>query len=131
MDEQLCLGAYCKLLHRHVNPGRIQRWTAVPRRDETPNIRLDLPMQRTLPPGGLTLRHFLLRAEVLSVYRQVIRSCRRIHDADTRRETIEWFKHDFRRNANITDPAVVRLQLAGIKRELKTMSSTFSLPTTN
>ncbi|CAE6457553.1 unnamed protein product [Rhizoctonia solani] len=60
-------------------------------------------MQRTLSSGGLTLRHFLLKAEVLSVYRQVIRSCRRIPDAEARRETLEWFKHDFRRNANTTD----------------------------
>ncbi|KAJ1311344.1 hypothetical protein OPQ81_009837 [Rhizoctonia solani] len=95
---------------------------------DTPRLFNPL-MQRTLPSSGLTLRHFLLKAEVLSTYRQVIRSCRKIPDANTRRETLEWFKHDFRRNLNVTDPVVIQGQLAGIKRELKTMSSMFSLPT--
>lgn len=36
-------------------------------------------MRRGLPPNNLTLRHFLLKAEVLSVYRQVVRTCRCEH----------------------------------------------------
>ncbi|CEL57810.1 hypothetical protein RSOLAG1IB_02554 [Rhizoctonia solani AG-1 IB] len=86
-------------------------------------------MQRTLQSRGPTLRHFLLKAEVFSVYRQVIRSCRKIPDADARREALEWLKHDFRRNATVTDPDVIQGQLANVKRELKTMFSMFSLPT--
>jgi hypothetical protein len=27
-----------------------------------------------------------------------------IPDADARREALEWLKHDFRRNATVTDP---------------------------
>lgn len=86
-------------------------------------------MRRALPPNNLTLRHFLLKAEVLSVYRQVVRTCRSIPDKDSRRETLAWFKHDFQRHANVTDPDIIQGQLAGVKRELKAMSSMFSLPT--
>ncbi|QRW19231.1 Complex 1 protein (LYR family) [Rhizoctonia solani] len=85
-------------------------------------------MKRGLPLRGPTLRHFLLKAEVFSVYRQVIRACRKIPNADARRETLEWFKHDFRRSANVTDLDAIQGQLASIKRELKTTSSMFSLP---
>ncbi|KAG9126482.1 hypothetical protein FRC07_003261 [Ceratobasidium sp. 392] len=45
-----------------------------------------------------------------------------------RRETISWFRHDFERIADATEPGAVKDQLAGVKRSLKAMSPTFSLP---
>ncbi|KAF8609306.1 hypothetical protein BDV93DRAFT_518147 [Ceratobasidium sp. AG-I] len=85
--------------------------------------------RRALPSIQLSLRHFVLRTETLSAYRQVIRTCRALPDQDARRETLSWFRHDFERLRGVPDPDVIQERLSGIRRSLKAMSPMFSLPT--
>jgi Complex 1 protein (LYR family) len=72
--------------------------------------------------SGPTLKHFILRQQVISLYRHVIRAskgkCARsislhlffvdgyttgIPDPVTRKETIHWFRSEFERNRDLTD----------------------------
>ena len=50
-----------------------------------------------------TLLQFMLRAEVLKLYRQMLRTTRQIPDQDYRQEMTEWVQRDFRKFKNETD----------------------------
>ncbi|EPB90687.1 hypothetical protein HMPREF1544_02431 [Mucor circinelloides 1006PhL] len=48
---------------------------------------------------GLTLDHFLLRGQVISLYRQIVR-CTKGMDKRDAKELIQWARADFERHRN-------------------------------
>ncbi|KAK3291869.1 uncharacterized protein B0H64DRAFT_408304 [Chaetomium fimeti] len=52
---------------------------------------------------ALSLDHFLQRTRVLSFYRHIIRSTRRISDPKTRAETRKFARDEFERHRGVTD----------------------------
>lgn len=45
----------------------------------------------------------MLRREVLKTYKDILKTCNRIEDESYRKELINWSRHDFRMNKNLTD----------------------------
>ncbi|KAI0994857.1 hypothetical protein K3495_g13325 [Podosphaera aphanis] len=78
-----------------------------------------------LPPT-LTLAQFMQRTSVLTLYRNIIRSTRRISDLTTRHEMIDFVRTEFLRNRNIEDTAKVRYLISRGQADLKTLEN--SLP---
>ncbi|KAJ3719717.1 complex 1 protein-domain-containing protein [Lentinula raphanica] len=69
----------------------------------------------------LTLKHFILRQQVLNLYRQAFRACRVIPDLNTRRETLGWIRAEFERNKHLSDVTDIEEKLKIARRELKQM----------
>ncbi|ESK98363.1 hypothetical protein Moror_113 [Moniliophthora roreri MCA 2997] len=67
---------------------------------------------------NLTLKHFILRKQVLDLYRHAIRSSRVIPNRIARRETIAWIRSELERNKYITDVHVIEDKLKVGRREI-------------
>ena len=52
----------------------------------------------------LTLKQFMLRQEVIKLYRTFFRTLRQLPDKDQQREVAQWVRSDFKTNKNI-DPS--------------------------
>ncbi|KAF7339911.1 LYR motif-containing protein 2 [Mycena venus] len=80
----------------------------------------------------LTLRHFILKQQVLNLYRYAIRSVRfstcSIHHPLTRKETILWIRAEFERNRHLTDLALIEDKVKMGRREIKQVLPTVSSP---
>ncbi|KAI0033439.1 complex 1 protein-domain-containing protein [Vararia minispora EC-137] len=72
-----------------------------------------------MPPPPPTLKHFILQARVLGLYRYAIRAARNIPDQAARKETIKWIRSEFERNRHIYDVSVIEEKLATGRRDLK------------
>ncbi|KAF7867243.1 hypothetical protein EAF04_005326 [Stromatinia cepivora] len=56
----------------------------------------------------VSLDHFLQRSKALSLYRRILRDCRRIPDVKSRDETRKFVRDDFERNRNVTDLSQIK-----------------------
>ena len=54
--------------------------------------------------SALTLKQFMLRQEVLKLYRTLFRTLRQLPDKNQQQETAAWVREDFKANKNI-DPS--------------------------
>ncbi|KAJ4164448.1 hypothetical protein LMH87_006124 [Akanthomyces muscarius] len=71
--------------------------------------------------GALSLDHFLQRSRVISFYRHILRSCRDIKDAQTRRETQKFARDELERHRHVTDLQHIRYLLSTGKTEWDAM----------
>ncbi|KAJ4393718.1 hypothetical protein N0V93_002933 [Gnomoniopsis smithogilvyi] len=69
----------------------------------------------------LSLDHFLQRARVLSFYRTIIRSTRRINDSKTREETRLFARQEFERHSHVQDIQHIRYLLSTGKTQWESM----------
>ncbi|PAV21972.1 hypothetical protein PNOK_0192900 [Pyrrhoderma noxium] len=67
----------------------------------------------------LTLKHFILQAQVFSLYRFAIRASRHIPDPSSRKETVKWFREEIERNRYVEDVDQIKNLIATGRRELK------------
>ncbi|CAG8979809.1 hypothetical protein HYALB_00011260 [Hymenoscyphus albidus] len=51
----------------------------------------------------ISLDHFLLRGRVVSLYRDIIRGCRRITNPSSKKEMIDMARYEFKRNKDVQD----------------------------
>ncbi|KAL1748887.1 hypothetical protein HDZ31DRAFT_59775 [Schizophyllum fasciatum] len=72
-----------------------------------------------LPANQPTLKHFILRQEVLNFYRYAIRCTRGIPHPQARVETIAWIRSEIERNRRLTDTELIEDKLRIIRREVK------------
>lgn len=49
----------------------------------------------------------MVRAEVLKLYRNILRTVRQIPDEHYRKEMAKWARDDFKKNKNLTDEVVL------------------------
>ncbi|CAG4935400.1 unnamed protein product [Parnassius apollo] len=82
-------------------------------------------MSSKLPKTTLSLKQFLLRQEVLKLYREIFRTLRQVQDESTRLELKDWARKDFRNNKHHTDESAIksmlyygRKSLTGLKKSL-------------
>ncbi|KIK04241.1 hypothetical protein K443DRAFT_4715 [Laccaria amethystina LaAM-08-1] len=66
-----------------------------------------------------TLKHFILKQQVLNLYRSIIRASRSIPDPVTRRETVAWVRSEFERNRHLTDVLLIQDKLTLARREMR------------
>ncbi|KAI0004274.1 complex 1 protein-domain-containing protein [Russula compacta] len=72
-----------------------------------------------MPCQGLSLKHFILKQRVLTLYRTAIRASRVIPDPATRKETVSWIRAEFEMNRHIADLDVIEAKLRAGRRELE------------
>ena len=70
---------------------------------------------------------FMLRQEVLKLYREIFRSIRLIPDASGRNDLKQWARSDFRANMHHTDELTIKMLLQHGQRSLKELQTNLEL----
>ncbi|OWR45770.1 hypothetical protein KGM_214537 [Danaus plexippus plexippus] len=84
-------------------------------------------MASKLPKTTLNLKQFLLRQEVLKLYRDIFKTLRKVPDEKTRLELRDWARVDFRNNKHHKDESVIKSMLHYGKKSLKDLQRTLAL----
>ncbi|XP_004925482.1 LYR motif-containing protein 2 [Bombyx mori] len=84
-------------------------------------------MSTKLPKATLNLKQFLLRQEVLKLYRDIFRTIRLVPDELTRIELKQWAQSDFKNNKHHTDETTIKIMLHYGKKTLKDLQHTLAL----
>ncbi|XP_040191665.1 LYR motif-containing protein 2 [Rana temporaria] len=84
-------------------------------------------MSSRLPPAAFSLRQFLLRQQVLGLYRRILRGVRQIPDPADRRYMKEWARGEFRRNQTATDEVTIRMMITQGKQQVQKLETTLQL----
>uniref|UniRef100_A0AAQ4QQQ6 LYR motif-containing protein 2 n=1 Tax=Gasterosteus aculeatus aculeatus TaxID=481459 RepID=A0AAQ4QQQ6_GASAC len=66
-----------------------------------------------LPYAALSLKQFLQRQRVLGIYRNMMRTIRKVPDEADRKYLSDWARQEFKRNKNAQDP--VKRQCAPLR----------------
>jgi len=67
----------------------------------------------------MTLRQFMMRSQVLSLYREALRAIKLVDNESERDYLRKWVRDDFEANRHHTDEAVVRMVLTQGKNQVK------------
>ncbi|XP_030020650.2 LYR motif-containing protein 2 [Manduca sexta] len=84
-------------------------------------------MSSKLPKSALNLKQFLLRQQVLKLYREIFRTIRHVPDESTRIELKQWARTDFRNNMHHTDQTAIKSMLHYGKKSLKDLQHSLAL----
>ncbi|KAI7800089.1 LYR motif-containing protein 2 [Triplophysa rosa] len=80
-----------------------------------------------LPPDALTLKQFLQRQRVLGMYRDLLRSIRKVPNESDRRYLRDWAREEFKRNKSETDQDVVRMMITQAHNHLEGLRKSLAL----
>ncbi|XP_023703687.2 LYR motif-containing protein 2 isoform X3 [Cryptotermes secundus] len=74
--------------------------------------------------GGYAARYyyevkFMLRQQVLKLYRSFLRAIRDVPDEESRKELLEWARSDFKNNKHHTDEYAIKMLISHGERQLK------------
>ncbi|KAI8997780.1 hypothetical protein BDB01DRAFT_846388 [Pilobolus umbonatus] len=75
---------------------------------------------------GLTLDHFLLRSQVISLYRQILRCTKGMNKEDAK-ELKSWVKYDFERHRNETNIDNIKALISSGKHQMHALQGSVSL----
>ncbi|XP_067675480.1 LYR motif-containing protein 2-like [Haliotis asinina] len=75
----------------------------------------------------VSLKRFMLRSEVLKLYREMMRAIRQVPDASHRRELTEWVRYDFKQNKHHQDEETIKMMLTKGRMSLKELESAIHL----
>ncbi|XP_062129203.1 LYR motif-containing protein 2 [Drosophila sulfurigaster albostrigata] len=75
----------------------------------------------------LSLKQFMLRQEVLKLYREIWRTTRLVPDKHSQRELREWARHDFRLNRSQSDEVAIKMLLQSGRRSLTELQTSLHL----
>ncbi|XP_071982566.1 LYR motif-containing protein 2 [Engystomops pustulosus] len=84
-------------------------------------------MSSRLPPAALTLRQFLVRQQVLGLYRRILRAVRQIPDPGDRTYMRDWARGEFRRNKETSDEITIRMMVSQGERQVQEMERALQL----
>lgn len=80
-----------------------------------------------IPKAALSLKQFMLRQEVLKLYKEIWRTTRLVPDIHSRRELREWARHDFNVNRNQDDEVAIKMLLQSGRRSLSELQTSLEL----
>lgn len=80
-----------------------------------------------LPPVALSLKQFLQRQKVLGLYRDMLRTIRKVPDQADRKYLTDWARHEFKRNKNATDQDAIRMMIMQAKNHLEELQKSLAL----
>nr|CAH0111162.1 unnamed protein product [Daphnia galeata] len=80
-------------------------------------------MSSRIPKKVLTLKQFMLRQEVLNLYREVLRTAQKL-DGDQKSEIIKWARSDFETHRSQTNEETIRGLLINGRQMVKELQST-------
>ncbi|XP_049872636.1 LYR motif-containing protein 2 [Pectinophora gossypiella] len=87
-------------------------------------------MSSKLPKQALSLKQFMLRQEVLKLYRDIFRTLRLVPDEKDRQDLKVWAKTDFRNNMHQTDEHRIKMMLLHGRKSLESLQKTLYLSKT-
>ncbi|KAK7089394.1 LYR motif-containing protein 2-like [Littorina saxatilis] len=79
--------------------------------------------------GTLSLKRFLLRSEVLRLYRDMLRTLKRIPSQDQRKDLQQWIRTDFDNNKHHTEEAAIKMMITKGRMSLKELEQSLDLVT--
>ncbi|XP_789906.2 LYR motif-containing protein 2 [Strongylocentrotus purpuratus] len=80
-----------------------------------------------IPPKVMSLKQFMVRQQVISLYRDVFRALRAMPDDAQKKEVKAWAKEEFRRNQHHTDEMVIKMMLTQGKQSLRELQKTVNM----
>lgn len=83
-------------------------------------------MSKSVKPF-LNLKQFMLRQEVLSLYRTIYRTINKIPDEGSRVELKTWLREDFRKNKLQTEEIQIKMSIQVGLRSLKELQNSLEL----
>ncbi|XP_073813771.1 LYR motif-containing protein 2 [Musca autumnalis] len=75
----------------------------------------------------LDLKQFMLRQEVLKLYREIFRTIKQVPDASSQYELKSWARHDFRTNQHQTDEVAIKMLIQAGRRSLTELQTSLRL----
>ncbi|KAH6672496.1 hypothetical protein B0J14DRAFT_74765 [Halenospora varia] len=67
-----------------------------------------------------SLDHFLQRERAIKLWREILRGCRQVSDPNTKKETLDFAKEEFRRNKDVKDLTQIRYLISTGKTQWET-----------
>ncbi|XP_062561900.1 LYR motif-containing protein 2 [Armigeres subalbatus] len=80
-----------------------------------------------LPKSALSLKQFMLRQEVLKLYRTIFRTIRQVPDESSRQELRQWARADFRANMHQSEELAIKMLMQHANRSLKELQTSLGL----
>ncbi|KAL9892659.1 LYR motif-containing protein 2 [Glossina fuscipes fuscipes] len=77
--------------------------------------------------AALNLKQFMLRQEVLKLYRDIFRTIRQVPDVNSRKDLQMWARQDFRSNQQQKDEVAVKMLLQYGRRSLTELKTSLDL----
>jgi bacillopeptidase F (M6 metalloprotease family) len=83
-------------------------------------------MSKTIK-SALNLKQFMLRQDVLKLYRNLHRTISKVPDENSRKELRVWLREDFKKNKNQTEEIQIKMSMQVGMRSLKELQNTLEL----
>ncbi|XP_030375322.1 LYR motif-containing protein 2 [Scaptodrosophila lebanonensis] len=80
-----------------------------------------------IPKTTLNIKQFMLRQEVLKLYRDILRTIRQVPDKGSQWELRSWARHDFQNNRGQTDEVAIKMLLQHGRRSLGELQTSLEL----
>ncbi|KAG7331735.1 hypothetical protein KOW79_005704 [Hemibagrus wyckioides] len=80
-----------------------------------------------LPTATLNLKQFLQRQKVLGLYRNMLRTIRKVPDDTDRKYLKDWAREEFKRNKEATDQDAVRMMITQANNHLEELKRSLAL----
>lgn len=77
--------------------------------------------------NALSFKRFMLRSEVLKLYREMLRIAKKVPTEQQRKELTDWIRHDFKSNKHVTDEEAIKMMITRGRMSLKELQSTVDL----
>ncbi|KAL8611419.1 hypothetical protein ACOMHN_014474 [Nucella lapillus] len=77
--------------------------------------------------GTLSLKRFILRSEVLRLYRDMLRVVKRVPSTQQQTELHRWIRTDFENNKHHTDEEAIRMMITKGRMSLKELEQSLAL----
>lgn len=83
-------------------------------------------MSKTIK-SALNLKQFMLRQEVLKLFRDLYRTINKVPDDNSRKELKLWLIEDFKKNKNLNDEVAIKMSIQVGLRSLKELQNSLEL----
>ncbi|XP_068145682.1 LYR motif-containing protein 2 [Drosophila tropicalis] len=84
-----------------------------------------------LPKSALSLKQFMLRQEVLKLYRDIFRTIRQVPDKHSQMELKAWARYDFETNRQQSDEVAIKMLIQHGRRSLTELKTSLQLSAVN
>ncbi|XP_028295982.1 LYR motif-containing protein 2 [Gouania willdenowi] len=88
--------------------------------------RSEMPVSR-LPPTALSFKQFLQRQRILGLYRDMLRTIRKVPDEADRKYLRNWARDEFQKNKSATDQDAIRMMITQAKNHLEALQKSLAL----
>ncbi|CZT05856.1 uncharacterized protein RCO7_03972 [Rhynchosporium graminicola] len=108
-------------LYPHLQPRCLRRSPIRQCRDYASQPQAKPRPRSTKLSSTISLDHFLQRSKALSLWRSIVRGCRKINDPSTKGETLRFAREEFVRNRGVEDITQIRYLISTGKTQWEGM----------